>query len=304
MLARSTARLQLAFAAVLFSTGGAAIKAADFTGWQITCLRSGTAALAIWLMTREARRAWTGRALVVGVAYAATLTLFVLANRLTTAANTIYLQSTAPLYLALLAPWLLKEPTRRQDIAFMAAVGLGLALFFVGVDAPAETAPDPLRGNMLALASGLFWALTVCGLRWMGSAGGERGSAAVAVVAGNVIAFLLALPFAFPFGTHTAGDWALIGYLGVFQVALAYVLMTRALTTMRALEASLILLIEPVLNPVWAWIFQGERPGAWALVGGGVILGATTVRAVFDARRGPEGADDRLETEAPRVPVG
>jgi drug/metabolite transporter (DMT)-like permease len=240
----------------------------------------------------------------VGVAYAATLTLFVLANRLTTAANTIYLQSTAPLYLALLAPWLLREPTRRQDLVFMAAVGVGLALFFVGVDPPAETAPNPLRGNMLALASGFFWALTVCGLRWMGSAGGKRGSAAVAVVAGNAIAFLAALPFALPFGSHTAGDWALIGYLGVFQIALAYVLVTRALTTMPALEASLILLIEPVLNPVWAWIFQGERPGIWALIGGGVILGATMIRAVLDARRGPEAAEGRLDAETPRVPVG
>ncbi|MBA3894666.1 MAG: EamA family transporter [Gemmatimonadales bacterium] len=301
---RSTARLQLAAAAVLFSTGGAAIKAADFTAWQITCLRSGIAALAIWLMTREARRAWTGRTLVVGVAYAATLTLFVLANRLTTAANTIYLQSTAPLYLALLAPWLLREPTRRQDLVFMAAVGLGLALFFVGVEPPVDTAPDPVRGNILALASGLFWALTVCGLRWMGSAAGARGSAAVAVVAGNVIAFLAALPFAVPFGSHTVADWALIGYLGVFQIALAYVLVTRALTTMPALEASLILLIEPVLNPVWAWLFHGERPGAWALAGGGVILGATTVRAVLDARHGPEAAEGRLEADTPRVPVG
>jgi drug/metabolite transporter (DMT)-like permease len=304
MPSRSTARLQLAAAAVLFSTGGAAIKAADFTAWQITCLRSGVAALAIWLMTREARRGWTARTVAVGIAYAATLTLFVLANRLTTAANTIYLQSTAPLYLALLAPWLLREPTRRQDLVFMAAVGLGLALVFLGVEPPAETAPDPLRGNLLALGSGFFWALTVCGLRWMGSAGGERGSAAVAVVGGNVIAFLAALAFALPFGSHTPSDWALIGYLGVFQIALAYVLVTRALTTMPALEASLILLIEPVLNPVWAWIFQGERPGIWALMGGGVILGATTIRVVLDARRGPEAAEDRLEAETPRVPVG
>lgn len=304
MPSRSTARLELAAAAVLFSTGGAAIKGADFSAWQITCLRSGIAALAIWLMTREARGPWTGRTLVVAVAYAVTLTLFVLANRLTTAANTIYLQSTAPLYLALLAPWLLREPTRKQDLAFMAAVGLGLALFFVGVEPPAQTAPDPVRGNMLALASGLFWALTVCGLRWMGSAGGRHGSAAVAVVAGNTIACLAALPFALPFGSHSAGDWALIGYLGVFQIALAYVLVTRALTTIPALEASLILLIEPVLNPVWAWIVHGERPGTWALAGGGVILGATTIRAVLDARQHPGTAEGRLEAETPRVPVG
>ena len=287
MFSRSTARLELAAAAILFSTGGAAVKAADFTGWQITCLRSGIAAIAIWLMTRQARGRWTAAHLVVGVAYAACLTLFVLANRLTTAANAIYLQSTAPLYLAILAPLLLSEPTRRQDLAFMATVGLGLALFFVGVDQPVESAPDPLRGNLLALGSGITWALTVCGLRWMGSAGAARGSAAVAVVAGNVIASLGALPFALPLGSHDTSDWALVGYLGVFQIALAYVLVTRALETIPALEASLILLIEPVLNPVWAWVFQGERPGVWALVGGGVILGATTVRSVLDARRSP-----------------
>jgi drug/metabolite transporter (DMT)-like permease len=304
MPSRSTARLELAAAAVLFSTGGAAIKGADFTAWQITCLRSGIAAVAIWLMTREARRAWTGRTILVGVTYATTLTLFVLANRLTTAANTIYLQSTAPLYLALLAPWLLREPTRRRDLGFMAAVGLGLALVFAGAETPVDTAPDPVRGNVLALGRGLFWALTVCGLRWMGSGGGTRGSAAVAVVGGNTVAFLAALPFALPFGSHGLGDWALIGYLGVFQIALAYVLVTRALITMPALEASLILLIEPVLNPVWAWVFQGERPNGWALIGGGVILGATTVRAVADARRRPDPAEGGLEAETSRVPVG
>jgi drug/metabolite transporter (DMT)-like permease len=289
MPSRSTARLELAAAAILFSTGGAAVKAADFTGWQITCLRSGIAAVAIWLMTREARGAWTGRHLVVGVAYAATLTLFVLANRLTTAANAIYLQSTAPLYLAILAPLLLREPTRRQDLAFMAAVGLGLGLFFLGVDRPVESAPDPVPGNLLAAASGLTWALTVCGLRWMGAGGTARGSAVTAVVAGNVIASVGALPFALPLGSHGLSDWALVGYLGVFQIALAYVLVTRALATIAALEASLILLIEPVLNPVWAWIFHGERPNVWALVGGGVILGATTVRSVLDPPRVPVG---------------
>ena len=172
----------------------------------------------------------------------------------------------------------------------MAAVGLGLGLFFVGVDQPVESAPDPVKGNLLALGSGITWALTVCGLRWMASAGAGRGSAAVAVCAGNVIAFLGALPFALPFGRHDATDWLLVGYLGVFQIALAYVLVTKALEVLPALEASLILLIEPVLNPVWAWVFQGERPGVWALVGGGVILGATTARSVLDARRAPEQA--------------
>jgi drug/metabolite transporter (DMT)-like permease len=286
MQSRTTARLQLAAAAALFSTGGAAVKAADLSAWQIAGFRSGIAALALLLVATEARRGWSRRAVVVGVAYAACLTLFVLANRLTTSANTIFLQSTAPLYLVVLGPWLLKEPTRRQDLGFMAAVGAGLVLFFVGVEPPAVTAPDPVRGNVMAVASGFFWALTVCGLRWMGAGGGARGSATAAVVSGNITAFLVALPFALPVGSHSAADWGIVAYLGIFQIALAYLFVTRALAVIPALEASLILLVEPVLNPVWAWLVHGERPGPWALLGGGVILGATTVKGWLDARAG------------------
>jgi drug/metabolite transporter, DME family len=283
---RSRARLQLAAAAVLFSTGGAAVKAADFGAWQIASFRSGVAALVLLALTAEARRGWSPRALIVGVAYAACLTLFVLANRLTTSANTIFLQSTAPLYLALLAPWLLREPTRRRDVGFMAVMGLGLVLFFIGAEPPVATAPDPTRGNLLALGSGVFWALTVCGLRWMSAGGGARGSAEAAVTSGNLTAFLVGLPLALPIGGHSIADWGIVAYLGAFQIALAYVFVTRALAVMPALEASFILLIEPVLNPIWSWIAHGEQPGPWALLGGAVILGTTTFKAWSDARAG------------------
>ncbi len=287
----SRARLQLIGAALLFSTGGAAIKAAAFTGWQIASFRSGFAALALLLIVPEARRGlalrqtpgkfW--RSALVGAAYAACLTLFVLANRLTTAANTIFLQSTAPLYILILAPWLLKEPVRRRDIGFMLALGLGLVLFFIGVDQPVATAPDPVRGNLLALVSGFCWALTVCGFRWL-TAGPGRGSPVVAVVSGNLTAFLVTLPFALPLGSHSPGEWSVLVYLGVFQIALAYVLVTSAITHIRALEAAMILLIEPALNPVWAWLVQGEVPGDWAMIGGAIILGATTVKTWAERR--------------------
>jgi DME family drug/metabolite transporter len=281
----SAARLQLIGAALLFSTGGAAIKAADFSGWQIASFRSGIAALTLLLLIPAARQSWSPQSALVGTAYAGCLTLFVLANRLTTAANTIFLQSTAPLYLLVLAPWLLKEPVRRQDIWFMLAVGLGLMLFFVGVDMPVATAPDPVRGNLLAIASGFCWALAVCGLRWLAAEPG-RGTPMAAVVSGNATAFLVSLPLALPIGTHSIADWSLLIYLGVFQIALAYVLVTRAIMLIPALEASLILLIEPVLNPVWAWVIQGEVPGVWALLGGAIILGATTAKSLA-ARRVP-----------------
>jgi DME family drug/metabolite transporter len=287
----SRARLELIAAAVLFSTGGAAIKWANFTGWQIASFRSGVAAVALLLMSPAARRGWTLRPAqngipgiaLVGVAYACCLVLFVLANRLTTAANTIFLQSTAPLYLLFLAPWLLKERLRREDLGFMLAVGFGLILFFVGTEPPVVTAPDPLKGNLLALGSGLFWALAICGLRWLG-ADGRRGSPAAAVVSGNVTAFLLALPMALPVGRHAAADWSVILYLGIFQIALAYVFVSAAIQVLPALEASVFLLIEPVLNPIWAWLIQGETPGLWPLVGGVIIVGATTIKSWMEGR--------------------
>jgi DME family drug/metabolite transporter len=285
----TSARLKLALAALLFSTGGAAIKAAAFTSWQIAGFRSGIAGVVLWLLVPYARRGWTWRVFLVGVAYAATLVLFVLANRLTTSANTIFLQSTAPLYVLLLSPWLLREPVRPADVGFMAIVGLGLALFFVGAERPLATAPDPARGNLLAAGSGVTWALTVCGLRWMGAREGG-GSAMAAVVVGNFIAFAAALPQALPVGPHPPGDWAVIVFLGVFQIGLAYVLVTAALRHLPALEASIILLIEPALNPLWAWAVHGEVPGAFALAGGTIILGATTLRTWLDARGRPAAA--------------
>jgi DME family drug/metabolite transporter len=282
----SAARLRLAAAALLFSTGGAAIKAAHFDVWQIAGFRSGVAALTLLLCLPVARRRWSWRAALVGVSYAATLVLFVLANRLTTAANTIFLQSTAPLYLLLLAPWLLHEPVRRRDLFVMAAVGAGLVLVFVGAESPGITAPDPAQGNLLAVLSGACWALTLVGLRWMGRSDPDGGGLA-AVVIGNLLAFVGCLPLALPLGPHPAGDWVTILYLGVVQIGLAYVLVTSALEELPAFEASLILLLEPALNPLFAWLVHGEIPGGWALAGGAVILGATTVKTWVDARLDP-----------------
>lgn len=278
-------RLRLILASILFSTGGAAIKSVAFTAWQVAGFRSGIAALAMWLMVPAARRGWTWRTLVVGAGYATTLILYVTANKLTTAANTIFLQSTAPLYILLLGPWLLREPIRRRDLAFMAAIALGLAAFFVGREAPVATAPDPMLGNILALLAGVFWALTVMGLRWIGSrASAPDGAAAASVVVGNALAFLVAVPFAFPASGHGTGDWLIVIYLGVFQIALAYVFVTAALREIPAFEASLIMLIEPALNPLWAWMIHGETPGAWAVAGGTLILAATVFKTWRDAR--------------------
>ena len=282
----TTARLKLVTAALLFSTGGAAIKSASFTSWQVACLRSGLAAVTVFLLSPASRRGWTWRTPVVSIAYATTLVLFVLANKLTTSASTIFLQSTAPLYLLLLGPLLLREKITREDLVFMMAVGAGFSLFFVGTDAPAVTAPNPFLGNVLAALSGLTWAFTMLGLRWISTrAGADPGAAQSVVVAGNLMAFLVCLPMALPIAGGSLGDWAIIGYLGIFQIGVAYIFVSAAIREISALEASILLLVEPAFNPVWSWLVHGETPGTWSLVGGGVILLATTVKAIYDNRR-------------------
>lgn len=284
-------RLQILGAALLFSTGGAAIKATSLTSWQVAGFRSGVAALAVFALVQGARRGWGWKLLPLSAAYAGTLVLFVSANKLTTSANAIFLQSTAPLYVMLLGPLLLREPLRARDLVFMAPVVAGLALFFVGAEQPVETAPDPARGNLLALASGVCWALTVTGMRWMGrGSGGEAGSALPMVVVGNLIAFAACLPKALPVAGAGPVDWAVIGYLGIFQIGVAYILLTSGIRHVGALEASTLLMLEPAINPVWAWAVHGETPSAWAIAGGVLIIGATAARTWWDERsRGRPG---------------
>ena len=283
MLRSNAARGQLVLAAALFSTGGAAIKAASLTGYQVASFRSGIAALTLFLLLPQARRGYTWRSMAVGVTYAATLLLFVLANKLTTSANTIYLQSTAPLYILLLAPFLLKEPIRLKDLWFMVAIAVGMILFFITRQVPLATAPDPRTGNLLAALTGLTYGLTVMGLRWL-ARGPERGSQMAAMVTGNALVFLLVLPAALPVTGASVVDWSVVTYLGVVQIGVAYMFLARGIEGVPAFEASLLLLVEPALNPVWAWLVLGEQPSSWAIVGAVIIFGATTVRTWLEAR--------------------
>jgi len=283
-------RLMIVGAAALFSTGGAAIKACSLGVWQVASFRSGVAALAMLLLLPAARRGWSWRTALVGLAYAATMVLYVGANKMTTAANAIFLQSTAPLYILLLGPWLLRERTRRRDLGFMAALACGLGLFFVGAQPVYATAPNPSLGNLLGAFAGLTWGLTIIGLRWLGRERGDgRGSAAAAVACGNLLAFLVCLPFALPVVDATVTDWVVIAYLGVFQIGLAYVLLTTGMRRVSALETSLLLLVEPVLNPVWAWLVHGETPAFWSHIGGAIIIGSTALKTWLDRARRPRG---------------
>lgn len=306
MTPKSRARLQIVAASVLFATGGPAIKACAMGGWQVACFRAAIAAVTLALLVPGARAGLSWRAALVGLFHGTTMVLYVVANKLTTSANTIFLQESALFYILLLGPWLLHEKLARHDALVILLVVIGLLLFFTGSEDASATAPHPARGNVLAAISGVTWAFTVIGLRWLGSRASSgqasdqasvEGGAIAAVLCGNTFAALVSLPMALPVEHAGALDVTVLIYLGVLQIALAYVFVARGIRHVTALEASLLFLIEPVLNPLLAWLIHGETPHRNAIAGGVLILCATALKAWRD--RGEEaGARARATREA------
>jgi drug/metabolite transporter (DMT)-like permease len=262
-------RLLLLAAAVLWSSAGVVIKLSALDAWQLAGGRALVAGLFLAIAVPTARRRPTGPLLLVGMAYAFTTVLFVLANKLTTSANAIFLQDTAPLWVLLLSPWVLGERPTRGELLSIPIFGAGLALFFVD-----QLSPGQLAGNLVALVAGVAFAASILGLRRLGPDG------PAALVWGNLMAAAVTLPL-WPLGPAAdAADLGAVAFLGVFQLGLAYLCFSLGLRGTPAVEASLLVLLEPVLNPVWTFLFAGERPGRWALTGGAVILLATIWRTL------------------------
>ena len=275
---RLAARLWVLGAAVVWSTAGAAIKKTALPGAAIAGGRSLVAALFLLALFPASRTRPTRKMLGAALAYAATVVLFVAANKMTTAANAIFIQDTAPLWVLLLSPRLLGErPTRGELLAVPMFLG-GLTLFFLD-----RLDGRQLAGNAVALVAGVTFAFSIMGLR---AASGERTAV---LVWGNAIAAAVTLPFALAGPAPTGADLAIVVFLGIVQLGLGYAMFARGVDRTPAVEASLLVLLEPVLNPVWAFVLTGERPGPWALCGGAVVLAATVWRTVA----APPAADPR-----------
>lgn len=303
-MGRYLPHFQLLAAALLFSTGGMAVKSCGLADVQIASWRCGIAAVTLLLCLPLLQKAkggesvpapWTGLTWLhglVGLSYAVTLVGFVLANKATTAANAIFLQSTAPIYIFFLSPWLLKERLRRSDFGVMLALALGMGLLLSGEVTATSVAPAPLRGNLLGAMCGLTWAVTLLGLRHLSTRGGHgatSGDALQAVILGNVLGCLLVLPWTLPIPAAPLSDWLWLVYLGVFQIGLAYLLLTWGLRRLSAFEAAILLLAEPLFNPLWAYMVHGEIPRGLALAGALIIFLVTVVRPFLE----------RPPTEAP-----
>lgn len=266
-------------AALLWSTGGLFIKATELSAYELSFGRSLLAALTVGYFTRRAGFRVNSVTLVAAALYAALLLLFVMATKLTTAANAIFLQYTAPVYVLVFEPLVFKEKYRRADFLVVAACAAGIALFFVG-----RLRPEEMAGNLLALLSGVCFAVFMLLIR-LPRAG--RVNRASSIIYGNLLLAAACAPSFFR-GVEkvTAADLGVILFLGVVQIGLAYTLFTRGIEGgVRSLDAGLVGYVEPLSNPVWVYLFLGERPSAWAALGGAIIITAVAAHTVALARQ-------------------
>jgi drug/metabolite transporter (DMT)-like permease len=274
--AHTRAVLLLAIAALCWSLGGLLIKAVPWAPLAVAGARGGIAAVFLLLANRGLRFHFSRDQVLGALGYAACTITFCVATKLTTAANAILLQYTAPVWVALFGAWFLGERATRADWLTIAAVLGGMALFFADKLAPAN-----LLGNLLAVLSGVCFAGMTIALRRQ-----KDTSASESIILGNVIAFLVGLPWIVRSPMLTPAGWFALAVLGVVQLGFSYWLYARAIKHVSALEAVLIPVIEPVLNPLWVLLALHEKPAPLALAGGAIVLAAVTWRAASSIRQG------------------
>ena len=267
-------------AAIIWSTGGLFIKWTTLSGLELSFGRSLLAAITVAIFTRREGFGLNSVTALAAILYAALLLLFVLATKETTAANAIFLQYTAPLYVLVLEPIFYKEKFRQRDLLTVIFCVIGMSLFFVG-----KLRPQDVTGNILALASGVCFASYFLLLRHSSSRNVNRASS---VIYGNLLVVLIAAPAglkALP--NINLHDTLSVIYLGVVQIGVAYTLFTLGMARgIRSLDAGIVGYIEPVLNPVWVFLVIGEQPSKWALVGGAIIVGAVVAHTTLKAKEG------------------
>ena len=277
-MTKNKAIFEILLCSALWSIAGILMKQVPWSGFAIASFRSLLAGgvMAVYMAARRLKLTFDRRSIFGGVALCATMTLFSVANKTTTAANAIVLQFTSPIWVLLLSALFLKKRFRRADIAAVALTFLGIVLFFMdGLRAGNTT------GNLIALGSGLTF-----GAYYMSLGDCSESERMSAVLTAHALTFLIGLPAVFttrPEFTAPAVTSMLI--LGVFQLGIPYVLLAHASGWCPPLICALLGALEPLLNPLWVAIFDGEVPGLAALVGGVIVIAAVTALCIYDARR-------------------
>jgi drug/metabolite transporter (DMT)-like permease len=276
---RRRAILFVIFAATLWSTGGLMIKAISWQPLAILGGRSLFSSIVLLLYVRHIPIRWTRWKILAAVSHILTAALFIMATKLTTAANAIFLQYTAPVYIVLLAAWFLHERPTGMDWVSMVVIFSGMLLFFGD-----KLSLNGLYGNLLAVLSGITLALLTVSMRAQ-----KSGMPAESILLANLFTAVAGFPFVLK-EAWTVTNWLIILYLGIFQIGLSFLFFSVAIKHIPALDATLISTLEPVLNPLWVFLFIGEKPGLFALAGGVIVLGGVALNAITSARAAPEPA--------------
>ena len=280
-MSRRQSVLLLLVATLLWSSSGVSIKLIAWNPLAIASVRGAIAAAVLLFFARDLFSTWSPYELGGALAYAANQLLFVLATRFTTAANAVFLQYTAPIYVALFGWWFLKERVRPLDWMVTAAVLMGMSFFFRD-----QLTASGYLGNVLGALSGITFAWMILFLRKL-----KHTLTLEAVFLGNVITALAGMPFVFQ-SLPSGSSWIGLILMGVFQIGLSYVIYARIIRYLRAVEAVLIQSLEPILNPIWVCLVVGEIPGPWALVGGAMVFVSVSLRGVVAAREKEEAMSD------------
>ena len=268
---QSTSYTILIIAALMWSLGGLFIKLVNLNPMAITGIRSLGAAVVLLIYIKKPKLYWNRYFFAGVLAYSMMVILYVISIRLTTAANAIFLEFTAPLYVVVFGYFLLNERINRFDIFAMVIIFLGMGLFFMD-----ELSFYGFWGNILALLAGVCLALVTVLIRK------ERESAFEIVFFGNALTTIICLPFVIQgFSSTTQVDWFIIFGLGIFQLGIPYLLYTTALKYVSALDAILVGMLEPVFNPIWVYIFVGEAMGEWAFIGAALVIIGTLGRVII-----------------------
>ncbi|MEZ5344102.1 MAG: EamA family transporter [Pyrinomonadaceae bacterium] len=277
--------LLVIFAVLLWSTGGLFIKLTALDAFHVNLGRSLFAAISVGIfivIKKELRFDWL--VLFSSLFYAGTLTAFVFANKNTTAANAIFLQYTAPIYILVFAPLILKEEFHLKDLLTVIVCLAGMSLFFLEApNAQNKLAGNIFAGNIAGLISGICLGLYFVFLRHPRSL---KFNPALSVFYGNVLIVIFMLPLILSkLQIPAAIDLFAVSYLGIFQIGIAYLFFTYGVARgVRSLDASIIGFIEPLLNPVWVFLVIKETPSKWAILGGLIVIFAVVFHTISKNR--------------------
>jgi len=258
-------------AALLWSSGGLFIKLISFSAMQLSFFRCSIAAITFALIFKKQILLVNKLSIVNSCMYAVVLIAFVIATKTTTAANAIFLQATAPIYVLIFEPLINKSKYERINIITVVVCVSGMILFFVG-----KLEPGHFEGNLVALISGITFAAFFLGMKR-----NDQKYQQSSIFWGNILVALICIPFLSSLEMISFSDLWMVSFLGVFQIAIAYAFFASGLKRVIAVEASIISMVEPVLNPVWVLIGYGEIPSTYSILGGSIIIFAIVMRTLF-----------------------